>query len=123
MFLSCFFQLTNYLHSFLGSKHVVTTPNCCTPPFATAASPCLQGGWQGNDRQETDNGDGEQQTTGRAMGDDEPQKTRDEANNASITTTPTPNRRPSTRYQPCEQLLAGDDERHHTNTDSLPNGQ
>jgi hypothetical protein len=91
MFLSCFFQLTKYLH--LGSKHVLTTapktthttPNCCTPPFATAASPCSQGGWQGNDRQETDNGDGEQQTTGRGTGDDERQKTRDEANNASIT--------------------------------------
>jgi hypothetical protein len=33
------------------------TPNCRTPPYATAMSPCSQGGWQGNDDwQETDNG-------------------------------------------------------------------
>jgi hypothetical protein len=33
------------------------TPDHHTAPYATAASPCSQGGWQGdNDWQETDNG-------------------------------------------------------------------
>lgn len=44
----------------LAHEHVVMmvprqhipTPN----PYATAARPCSQGGWQGDDRQEADNG-------------------------------------------------------------------
>jgi hypothetical protein len=95
MFLSCFFQLTNYLHSSSGSMFPETTPHtqllhptlchCCKPLLAGLMS-----------RQQP-TGNGQRRRGAADDRDDEPQETRDEANNASITTT-TPHCRQTTQH-------------------------
>jgi len=85
------------------------TPNRHTLPYATAAGPCSQGGWQGDDRQEMDNGDGERTIGDQGRGE---QCQHYNQHPAPLTDDPAPATSPASH---CSQgglrVLAGDDER------------
>jgi hypothetical protein len=96
-------------------------PNRRTPSYATSVGPCSQGGWQGDDKQETDNGDGEWMIGDQGWGK---QCQHYDQHPTLPTDDPAPATSPASH---CLQgglwVLAGDSKQHHTHTDSRPNGQ